>query len=244
MTSIGTRLLCVAQGLFKPSKSELTNRVRLGLGKYAMTLHHAHFLSPEKRDELMSELVHCIDKDYLSDEQFYECVLTLRSADEVRFHLKDVQDELRSHFGETKDSNVQPTFEDKYQVQSPKKIKRQKTNHWNSTTLLNKIVEDIYDQNPEESDFDVVDNTPEGILYVHVDHPNQERDLLKDLETLLENDRNQLKMMPKGVMLSLLHEIHNVLDRNDISEMPRKMVENLKRLSDDYDVFENSTLYE
>lgn len=93
---IGKLLLCLAQALLKCDDDPDINYVRLGLGEYVMELHQAEHLIPEKRIQLMLEVLYCTDRDHLSKNQFFESVMGIKSSDEVRHWLHKVHNYLRN----------------------------------------------------------------------------------------------------------------------------------------------------
>lgn len=252
--TISTYLLCVAQGLFKMEGSGVMNKVRLGLGEYAMSVHQADFLHPSKRVELLQEIIHALDKDNLSEDQFFETVLDIRSSDQVRHKIKEVKDVIRNHLqpGRYREPTTnrqkmysdyqEPTFEDRYTLTS-KKIKIQPQD-WNLDAFVSRMMDNIY-EDTEDSDFDISPSESSDtntILYYHNDHPKQERDLMQDVQDIFEN--KNMEYMPKGIKLSLLGEINRAIIPEDLHSMPTTYLNNLKRALGDFDFFENSIVYE
>lgn len=273
--TIGNYLLCVCQGLFKTDGSNLMRKIRLGLGEYALSVHSADFVSPEKRESLLLEIVRCLDKDNLSEDQFLDEVLRLRSSDHVRHKLKEVQDVIRERNVSTDDdvfaaassfphrdtddnnnnkrrryedrhhpvggTSDDPTFEDVYD--RPAKKAKARTKAWNPDEFVGSVLDTIFEEG-DESEFDIIENSPGATIYLHVDYPNQERILEEDLRALLMDDKHELKLFPKGLILSLLSVVVKSLDRKDLNAMPREYVTSLKEKASKYPFFENSILDE
>lgn len=268
--TIGNYLLCVCQALFKTDGSNLMRKIRLGLGEYALSVHSADFVSPEKRESLLLEIVRCLDKDNLSEDQFLDEVLRLRSSDHVRHKLKEVQDVIRdknvsssptdeedSSFAQAgkkrryddpppsrsssgaRRSSEEPTFEDMYD--RPTKKAKARTKAWNPDEFVGSVLDTIFEEG-DESEFDIIENSPGATIYLHVDYPNQERILEEDLRALLMDDKHELKLFPKGLILSLLSVVVKSLERKDLNAMPREYVRSLKDKASKYPFFENSIL--
>lgn len=237
--SIGNYLLCVVQGLLKSSGSDLMRLTRLLLGEYALEVHQSDFLPYEKRKELLLELIRCLDKDNMSEEQFFEEILKIRSSDQVRHKLKPVFDIIRnrepytSHNDQTMNDTFPESFERPY-----KKIKRQEE-IWNYDRFFDKLVQTVFDMG-EESEIDIIENENGKIIYSHVDYPEQRRDLEHDVNALICNDKYELKLFPKGLILSLLNMITLSLNRKDLTSMPEEYINNIRKACTAYPFFENT----
>lgn len=270
---IGRLLLCTCQALLKCDDDPDMNYVRQGLGEYVMELHQSEHLIPEKRIQLISEVLYCTDKDHLSKNQFFESVLGIKSSDEVRHWLHKVHHYLRnlgktgnsiqSHVTETPNlrnpdiihrpdervstyqnylNNIPlpPTFEDQYPEMQSKRIKLNKK-EWNFENFLYKILNDLY-ENPENIEVLDISKDNQQIIYTTEERPNDERNLIDDLKTILyENDTSNI---PIGILLLLLERILNVLDYEDKHTMPKPMLQNLMSLMEDYPKFRDHILFE
>lgn len=267
---IGRLLLCLSQALFKVDEDPDINYVRLGLGEYVLELHQAEHLIPEKRIQLMSEVLYCTDRDHLSKNQFFEGVLSLKSSDEVRHWLHKVQHYLRSlhqkqngkiqsHVISTKDRptlkrdlpderthtyqnflETAPTFEDNYPEMQSKRIKLNKK-EWDFESFLFKILNNFYDS---QNDMEIVDVSKDGknITYITEERPREERSLIDDLKTILyTGDTSEI---PVGTLLQLLERILNVFDYDDKTSMPKEMLDNIIYQIQDYPKFNNHIIYE
>lgn len=104
---IGRVLLCNCQALLKTDDDPDINYVRLGLGHYVMELHQAEHVIPEKRIQLMLEVLYCTDRDNLSKNQFFEAVQNIKSSDEVRHWLIGVKTYLNKTEGQGGGMQVQ-----------------------------------------------------------------------------------------------------------------------------------------
>lgn len=232
-------LICILEGLtHNLSSNELVNKVKMGLGNYAMQVHKSDFLNPEEKETHLRELIHCLDKDNLSPEQFFDEVLSLKSSDKVRHVLKPILAMIRSG---NSDEVPEPTFEHQYPEKTkrsipPEKILKKREFMIDDfvSNVLNKILED------ENCDIDIVERNPQTVVYVHSDYPNEERDLFEDVTAILNGNAEDVNDIPKGVQLSLLYLLCSALAEDSRRyNMPEEMQDNLKSLCSDYEMFGN-----
>lgn len=273
---LGRLLLCLSQALMKCDEDPDMNYVRLGLGEYVLEIHQAEHVLPEKRIQLMSEVLYCTDRDHLSKNQFFESVMSLKSSDEVRHWLYKVQNFLRksrnnidnsksassliqSHSSETPrapnpkvqrapDERYQtynnylhtvPTFEDRYPHMQHKKIKLTKK-EWSFENFLLKVLDFLYES--ATSNIELLQVAHDKIIYQTSERPNEERELISDIQSILNNDG--LDDIPISTALEILELILSVFDYEDKQSMPKNMIDNLMSVSQDFPKFNKHIIFE
>lgn len=242
---------CLFQALVKPEKSELKKKIKYALGEYAYNVILSTHLDENKRIFLLNELIHALDKDTLSEEQFKDEVFKIRSSDETRHFLKNALKELKlknSDDEESEDEKNLPgtsndTFEDKYNDVDdfPRKRKFEELKMFDSRKRknnINNILKKITNF-AMESDNDLnIEKQGDNVIYFHRDYPFEERNLIQDIMSIFQNDQEILEEIPISTKLTILDILNDALKSSDIAKLPVDYKRNVGNLCKPYSKFE------
>lgn len=260
---------CLFQAFAKRENSEIKRLLKYALAEYAYNVLHSTHLEESKRMNLLLEIIHVLDKDTLSDEQFKEEVGKIRSSDEVRHFFKNAmqhyktsscdneeemeEGEMKSDGeegeGEEEDIPVKDTFEDKYFKIDESRGKRKleelklydsKKRKDNMNRIIKKITDYILNS---ENDFNIQIHSPNEISYSHKDYPFDERDLIGDIVAMFQGDNEITDQLPVSTLLTLLDVLDNSLKTKEISKLPSDYVKNIAALCKPYARFDTCKFF-
>lgn len=238
-------ICCLFQALNgKRETSKLKRDLKTDLGYYAFRIVNCTHVPEHKRHVLLNEVLHALDKDGLSDQQFEDEIMRIRSSDDTRHYLREALGEDESKEIE----KSEPTFEDKFDgseipVEEVKKdISYLKS--WESLSErknVDKILKKIFNYiKDNESDINIEVETPEIVKYVHVDNPTHERDLFEDLLDIFNGEEERMRYVPIGTILTLLDSVLKSINNADLNKLPSDFKMNLKKFTQPYSMFDNS----
>lgn len=256
---------CLFQAIAKRENSEIKKNLKIALAEYAYNVLHSTHLNETKRMNLLLEIIHVLDKDTLSDEQFKEEISRIRSADEVRHFFKNAMKNVKGNnlmgdedeeiieegeslnAGEPEEGN--DTFEDKYfkvdENTGKKKLEElklfdSKKRRDNISRVIKKITDYILQH---ENDFNVQIHGPKEISYSHSDYPFSERNLIEDIMALFNGEQEIIDELPTSTLLTLLDVLDSSLKSSDIAKLPVDYIKNIAKLCRPYARFENCKFF-
>lgn len=238
---IGRYVLCCSQALLKLDSDPEINAVRLGLGEYMLNIQQSDHLPVEKRIRLLREVLFSTDSDHLTKSQFFDNVLKLKSSDEARHMLSNVQNYIRRAQGNVPSTSAEtePTFEEDYPLTKRKKSEPPEQ-IWNFSNFLERFLNEIYEST--DDDIEILEASPDKITYRHEDNSDEERDLIQDLETLLTLEG--IQNIPVNVLLSLIEIVLKIINKKDLRSIDKEHLDNLRYLASQYERYNNHILFD